>query len=184
MLSFVAKEVYVWRYHPALFWVRPENFRNSPSDFLRLERNLCLFSHLTINASKLRPIWNTQMLSGQNESCPFSLDFTGNNKDWATKGWQRGLFFFFLLSVEASKEQLRKSNNCIRCSSPIHLPADLVCEIPFKNLASSHLPIANAVLLKVPIHNSTREAAIKQIPSVSTEDLVKDSSLGWGEECL
>lgn len=124
------------------------------------------------------------MLSGQNESCPFSLDFTGNNKDWATKGWQRGLFFFFLLSGETSKEQLRKSDNCIRCSSPVHLPADLVCEIPFKNLASSHLPIANAVLLNVPIHNSTREAAIKQIPSASTEHLDKDGSLGWGEERL
>lgn len=184
MLSLTAKEAYIRRCHPGLFWVRLESFRNSPFDFLRLEGNLCLFSHFAINASKPRPIQNTQMLFGQNESCLFSLDFGGNNKDWATKGWQRGLFFFFLLSVEASKEQLRKSNNCIQRSSPIHLPADLACEIPFKNLASSHLPIANAVLLNVPIHNSTREAAIKQIPSISTEDLVRNSSSGWEEGCL
>lgn len=119
------------------------------------------------------------MLSGQNESCLFSLDFGGNNKDWATKGWQRGLLFFFLLSVEASKEQLRKSNNCIHRSSPIHLPADLACEIPFKNVASSHLPIANAVLLNVPIHNSTREAAIKQF--LPFQQSISSGIALWGE---
>lgn len=84
--------------------------------------------------------------------------------------------------MEASKEQLRKSNNCIHHCSPIHLPADLACEIPLKTLASSHLPIANAVLLNVPIHNSTREAAFKQTPSISTERLIREwlIGVGWG----
>lgn len=102
----------------------------------------------------------------------------GTMKIELQKVGKEDFFYFFLLNVEASKEQLRKSNNCIYRSSPIHLPADLACEIPFKNLVSSHLPIANAVLLNVPIQNSTREAAVKQIPSISTEHLIRNSSLG------
>lgn len=98
----------------------------------------------------------------------FLWGFDGNNKDPTTKGWQRGLFFFFLLSIEASKERPRKSNNCIHHCSPIHLPADLSCEIPLKILASSHLPIANVALLNV------RESL-----QFHEKDLIKQTVFQW-----
>ena len=116
------------------------------------------------------------MLSGQNESCPFSLDCDGNNKDGATKGWQRGLFFFFLLSVEASKERLRKLNNC--AAHPPISPLTRPVKSSLKTWPAPTCPWQTLVLFCVPIHDSTgagRQLGSKFLPfeqSASSESLL------------